>query len=526
MRLNHFLNLLSLVLLLLSLVTASVIYYFLYLPAIEQQVLQKQQKELAVVQKGIEFSQRNLETLCYDYAIWDGMVDFVESTSEDFIQSNLLDNTFEAASLDGFYVFNKQGGLVWHYAQSEDYSPQHLPQSLEGFIGKILPADTVFSQKKPSIRNGLINMGSKLVYFSNVTILPTSGMGDIVGSLLVVRELSGKVQQEITELSLVNFHIIKLAPQFTAPHMQDFRSPPNVGVLAGSHAWIIKDVLGQAAAEITVSHDEGLMPSIFTFESLLMFFSVLAMTFVAIMPLSVFVLRPLRIANQVLTKMARRGVLLRMPTAWRIDEIANLTHSFNLVVDKLERHQNYLESLSFNDPLTGIANRRSLEVFAQRAQEQWREGKGSIGFLMIDIDYFKKYNDSLGHQAGDQVLIRVAQALMVECRRRGELVTRYGGEEFCVVIQGDNIAQMKLLSERLLKRVQELNIFHGHSPLEIITVSIGGVFYPPFHPQFEQDDWQTMIGLADSQLYVSKHAGRNCLNIKYEAVHPLALVGE
>jgi len=203
-----------------------------------------------------------------------------------------------------------------------------------------------------------------------------------------------------------------------------------------------------------------------------------------------------------------------------------LTHSFNLVVDKLERHQNYLESLSFNDPLTGIANRRSLEVFAQRAQEQWRDGKGAIGFLMIDIDYFKSYNDSLGHQAGDQVLIRIAQALMVECRRRGELVTRYGGEEFCVVIQGDNIAQMKLLSERLLKRVRELNIYHEHSPLEIITVSIGGVFYPPFHPQFEQDDWQTMIGLADSQLYVSKHAGRNCLNIKYEAVHPLALVGE
>ena len=525
MKLNHFLNLLGLVLLLLAVMTASIIYYFLYLPAIEEQVLQKQQKELAVVQKGIEFSQRNLETLCYDYALWDNMVEFVESVSLDFIQSNLMDNTFEAAGLDGFYVFDKQGQLRWHYAKDGDYSPQYLPRSTAGFIGKILPSEAVFMQDKPSVRNGLINMGSKLVYFSNVTIMPTSGIGDIVGSLLVVRELSGKVEKDITELSLVNFKITKLDVNFAASNMLDFRSQPKVIEIDSFHDWTVKDVLGRAAAEITVNHDEGQLLSIFTLESLLMFFSVLIMTFIAIMPLSLFVLRPLQIVNQVLTKMATKEQLLRMPTAWRIDEITNLTHSFNLVVDKLERHQNYLENLSFNDPLTGIANRRSLEVFAERAHENWREGKGAIGFLMIDIDYFKIYNDLVGHQAGDQVLIRVAQALMVECRRRGELVTRYGGEEFCVVIQGDNIAQMKLLAERLLKRVRELNICHEKSPLGIITVSIGGVFYSPFHPQFTDDDWQSMIGLADRQLYVSKHAGRNCLNINYQTVNPLVVVG-
>ncbi|QYJ87022.1 diguanylate cyclase [Shewanella mesophila] len=525
MKLNHFLNLLGLVLLLLSVITASIIYYFVYLPAIAEQVLQKQHKELAVVQKGIEFSQRNLETLCYDYALWDNMVEFVESMSIDFIQSNLMDNTFEAASLDGFYIFDRKGLLKWHYAKNRNYSPQYLPQETAGFIGRILPPADVFLQNKPSVRNGLLNMGSKLVYFSNVTIMPTSGTGDIVGSLLVVRELSGKAEQEIGELSLVNFHITKLDVNFTAPNMLDFRSPPNVVEIASSHAWIIKDVLGFAAAKITVNHAEGQLPSIFTLESLLMFFSVLIMTSIAILPLSWFVLRPLRVVNQVLSKMATKERLLRMPTTWRIDEIANLTLSFNLVVDKLERHQNYLENLSFNDALTGIANRRSLEVFAERAHEHWRAGKGAIGFLMIDIDYFKIYNDSVGHQAGDQVLIRVAQALMVECRRRGELVTRYGGEEFCVVIQGDNTAQMTLLAERLLKRVRALNIYHEQSPLGIITVSIGGVFYPPFHPQFTDVDWQSMIGLADGQLYVSKHAGRNCLNINYQSVNPLMIVG-
>ncbi|KIO38026.1 sensor domain-containing diguanylate cyclase [Shewanella sp. cp20] len=526
MRLNHFLNILALGLLLLSFLTASCIYYLIYLPRIEEQVISRQDRDLQAVQQGIAYAQKNLDTLCYDYAIWDDMVTFVDNVSPQFAKKNLFDNAFEAANVDGFYVFNRQNQLVWQYSSGAEFVSQSLPLSKAQFVGKILPSKAEMDGNRPSVRSGLLRMNDRVVYFSNVTVMPSSGEGQVAGSLLTVRNVSQAIHEEIEQFSLIKFELEVLAqPKLEGQISLGFREPPKVDKIAAQHAWYLHDALSVPSLKITVNHDRSLLPSIFTVESILMFLSVLVMSYIAIIPFSALVVRPLRVANAVLDKMAHRGVLLTMPTAWAITEVAKLTESFNLVVEKLQRHQNYLESLSFNDPLTGIANRRSLEVFAERAHKQWREGKGAIGFIMLDIDFFKPYNDTVGHQSGDQALIKVAQALMLECRRRGELVTRYGGEEFCVVIHGDNMAQMELLAKRMLQRVRDLNIYHQASPFEIITVSMGAVLYDGYHPEFANDDWQQMIRLADEQLYKAKESGRNNLQVLHRKVSPLFVVG-
>ncbi|WP_281213188.1 sensor domain-containing diguanylate cyclase [Shewanella insulae] len=526
MRLSHFLNILALGLLLLSFLTASGIYYLIYLPRIEEQVISRQDRDLLAVQKGIAYAQKNLDTLCYDYAIWDDMVTFVSDVSPEFATKNLFDNAFKVANIDGFYVFNRQNQLVWHYQSGADFAMQQLPLVKAGVAGKLLPSKAEMDAGKPSVRSGLLRMGDRVVYFSNVTVMPSTGEGLVAGSLLTVRTVSQAIHEEIEQFSLIKFDL-EVLPQSQAPGeiILGFREPPKVEKIAAEHSWYVHDALGVPSLKITVIHDRNLIPSMFTIESILMFLSVLVMSYIAIVPFSALVVRPLRVANAVLDKMAHRGVLLTMPTGWAITEVAKLTESFNLVVEKLQRHQNYLESLSFNDPLTGIANRRSLEVFAERAHKQWREGKGAIGFIMLDIDFFKHYNDTVGHQNGDQALIKVAQALMLECRRRGELVTRYGGEEFCVVIHGDNLAQMELLAKRMLQRVRDLNIYHQASPFEIVTVSMGAVLYDGYHPEFANDDWQTMIKLADEQLYKAKESGRNNLQVLHRKVSPLFVVG-
>ncbi|ASJ95912.1 sensor domain-containing diguanylate cyclase [Shewanella marisflavi] len=527
MRLSHFLNVLALGLLLLSFLTASGIYYLIYLPRIQEQVKSRQDMNLEAVQKGIAYAQKNLDTLCYDYAIWDDMVTFVDNVSPEFALKNLDDNAFEAANIDGFYVFNRQNQVVWQYTSQEAFLAQQLPLAEAEFIGQILPSPEQMNANKPSSRSGLLRMGDRVVYFSNVTVLPSDGEGRVAGSLLTVRNVSPEIHTEIEQFSLIKFDLEVLAKDAKLADITTlgFREPPRVSDIREHHSWYVHDVLKVPSLKITVHHDKNLIPSIFTIESILMFLSVLVMSYVAIIPFSALVVRPLRVANAVLDKMAHRGVLLTMPTSWSITEVAKLTESFNLVVEKLQRHQNYLESLSFNDPLTGIANRRSLEVFAERAHQQWRDGKGAIGFIMLDIDYFKAYNDSVGHQSGDQALVKVAQALMLECRRRGELVTRYGGEEFCVVIHSDNIAQMELLAGRMLQKIRELNIYHQASPFEKVTVSMGAVLYDGYHPSFADDDWQQMIKLADEQLYQAKESGRNQLKILHRRVSPLSVVG-
>jgi len=525
MKLNHFLNLLGLVILLLSFFAASVLYHFVYLPAIETQIRSQQEKELLAVQRGIKFAQKSLETLCYDYAVWDEMVKFVESREPGFIESNLSVNSFEAADIDGAYLFDTQGKLLWQHFVKPDFSSHHLQKDNTAWIGQVLPDENVVTKQLPSTRNGIINLDGTVVYFSNAVVLPTDGSGRIVGSLLMIREISDSLIEQIRQLSLVNFDIEGLDPEQSYSGLTDFNSMPQIGALASKHEWLINDVFGVPTLKISVVHDEKISPSIFTPESILLFITLIIASACSVIPVSVMILRPIRSASLVLDKMAERGVLYKMRTTWHIDEIVRLSSSFNLMVDKLERHQNYLESLSYKDPLTGIANRRSLEVFAQRAFSQWKEGKGVIGFLMIDIDLFKEYNDSLGHQAGDQAILSIAQTLLLECRRRGELVTRYGGEEFCVVIQGDNFAQMELLSKRMLEKVRELNIYHPKSCFDNrVTVSIGGVFYERFHPSFSDVSWETMIAQADEQLYKAKLSGRNKLMLEYKRVELLKLV--
>jgi len=400
------------------------------------------------------------------------MVKFVDSREPAFIESNLSVNTFEAADIDGAYLFDTEGKLLWQYFVNPDFSSHRLQRDTTTWVGQVLPDENTFTKQLPSTRNGIINLDGTVVYFSNTVVLPTNGVGEVVGSLLMVREIDNSLVDQIRQLSLVNFNIESLASEKSYSGLTNFNSMPKIGALASKHEWLINDIFGVPALKISVVHDERITPSILTPESMLLFVTLIIASACSVIPVSIMVLRPIRSASLVLDRMAERGSLYKMRTTWHIDEIVRLTSSFNLMVDKLERHQNYLESLSYKDPLTGIANRRSLEVFAQRAFTQWKEGKGVIGFLMIDIDLFKEYNDTLGHQAGDKAILSIAQTLLLECRRRGELVTRYGGEEFCVVIQGDNFAQMELLSKRMLEKVRELNIYHPKSCFDDrVTVS-------------------------------------------------------
>lgn len=516
MKLNHFLSVLGLTVLLVSFSLASVLYYFAYLPAIESEIRSQQEKELLAVQMGVKFAQRNLEVLCYDYAVWDEMVDFVTHRDSDFSLSSLNNNTFEAAHIDGAYLFDIDGKLLWHYSNDEQLLPQTLPQNNKDWIGLVLPDRASIEKQTPTTRSGLISLGGTVVYFSNTSVLPSDEQGEVVGSLLMVRAINNTLSKEIHQLSLVDFSLETLDPNNKYDGLETFNSVPTIESLSAQHMWLINDVFETPALKISVTHDKKLTPSLFTPESAVIFFTLILVSLGTIIPISIMVLKPIRSANRVLVKMTDNGKLIKMKTGWHIDELTKLSVSFNLMVEKLERHQNYLESLSYKDPLTGVANRRSLEVFAQRAYEMWREGKGLIGFLMIDIDNFKDYNDSQGHLAGDKAILTIAQTLLLECRRRGELLTRYGGEEFCVVIHGDNIAQMDLLSKRMLKQVWDLNLYHPKgSHGKRVSVSIGGCLYERFHPSFSDITWEMMIGQADKQLYEAKTSGRNQIKLKY-----------
>jgi diguanylate cyclase (GGDEF)-like protein len=173
----------------------------------------------------------------------------------------------------------------------------------------------------------------------------------------------------------------------------------------------------------------------------------------------------------------------------------------------LERTNEQLTHLSKMDGLTGILNRRS---FDEILKDEWQRGIRSqqpLSILLVDIDYFKPYNDSYGHILGDDILKLVARTLNSAAFRHVDKVARYGGEEFVFILPDTDIQGAELMAERVRSDIFHLNIEHSGSPKDKrLTVSVG---VATILPQASLDPVQA-LEFADVKLYEAKASGRNC----------------
>jgi diguanylate cyclase (GGDEF)-like protein len=185
-------------------------------------------------------------------------------------------------------------------------------------------------------------------------------------------------------------------------------------------------------------------------------------------------------------------------------EDANL--ELNEIRRQLEENNRKLERLSTLDTLTGLANRRR---FDEALLQEWRRAardQGSLSLIFCDIDFFKGYNDSYGHQAGDECLHQVARALAEVVNRPADLAARYGGEEFVVLLVDTVLEGAVFLAERMRARIESLRIAHRSSGLgAFLTASFGVASLVP-RPGVRPED---LIAIADHALYAAKQQGRN-----------------
>ena len=163
-----------------------------------------------------------------------------------------------------------------------------------------------------------------------------------------------------------------------------------------------------------------------------------------------------------------------------------------------------LEALAATDALTGLGNRRQFDALLQREWRRAARDGSALGLLMIDVDFFKRYNDQYGHPQGDACLKAVAEAIGAAFRRPGDLAARYGGEEFAVLLAGSDIGAAVLAAERLRGVLAGLGLPHGGNPRGIVTVSIGVADAWPGQGAPEE-----LLAAADLALYEAKRQGRN-----------------
>ena len=203
--------------------------------------------------------------------------------------------------------------------------------------------------------------------------------------------------------------------------------------------------------------------------------------------------------NRMATQLARRDEALQQAKAELEQQVTERTRE--LTAANLE-----LQRLSLLDGLTCIGNRRCLDDFLEREWRRAMRDRTPLAALMLDIDYFKLYNDTYGHLAGDECLKRVAGVLRDSIQRTTDFVSRYGGEEFVVVLPATNEHGALTVAEKLRRGVADLAIPHGLSPLGgIVTVSIGVAVAVPT----SETAAAALLTAADRALYQAKAAGRN-----------------
>jgi len=173
---------------------------------------------------------------------------------------------------------------------------------------------------------------------------------------------------------------------------------------------------------------------------------------------------------------------------------------------ELDRIKKKMELLASIDALTEIPNRRGFDrVLNLEWRRAMRERK-PLSLILIDIDFFKKYNDEKGHLAGDICLKKVAKALMQCVKRPGDFVARYGGEEFAVILPNTNIKGANILAERMRKKIESLNLVDNCMGIsKLVTISLGTAAVVPS----DKTKAEALFKAADKALYMAKREGRN-----------------
>ncbi len=192
---------------------------------------------------------------------------------------------------------------------------------------------------------------------------------------------------------------------------------------------------------------------------------------------------------------------------WVSQQLQEKLQSLQEAQDQILKLNAQLEALSYLDGLTSIPNRR---LFDLRGQKEWAlayQEQESLSLILLDIDYFKDYNDRYGHPQGDWCLQQLAQVITQMTPHPRDLAARYGGEEFALLLPNRDFVSAETIARRTLNAIERLKIPHSASPRLIVTASVGVSSCIPNQP----DGLDRLIQQADRALYVAKGRGRNCV---------------
>lgn len=481
-----------------------------FYPAELENYLRQQQKELLSLSSALEMRQQQLLSITSDYSYWTETWDFVRQPDR---FSNYLEHNFTANSLDTINV----DAVVILNTEYEVLSAFRLDEQTMSLI-PAEPAFYAWANEEDARENLLVSQAARDVrhiakapYFLAVSpVLPNDHQGPQAGWMVFFQRIDEQLLAGISNIIRLDLRQIP-ADSITVSQIMPLELP--LYEVAASHQRCMYNSNQLPVLCLELLHEVSNKPE-FMNRSVFIGFM-----FLTLMPALLFAVLlhqltyPIRKATTLLQRNNSDGLLrpVLFSSPIRVKELRQLRNAFNELVYTARRQQAKLEQLSNTDRLTGIANRRAFDETLDNTWRRLCRHSEQAALILCDIDYFKPYNDHYGHQAGDEVLHKVAQALKGCARRTGEIAARFGGEEFVMIVFVDSDADMNSIRARISESINNLKVPHefSHSGSHL-TMSFGIAWIRDsgaWLDNYTAADW---LRAADTALYAAKGAGRNC----------------
>jgi len=474
---------------------------FIVYPPIKAAALEKHQNDIKAIQTTFSHERDALIQFNLDWAKWNDSYEFVARPNYKYIKLNIKSPSFLASDINSVIFLTLQGKTSFF---AEKIDGQFIAKDNTDDLNYDIENQLLLNQDK---QFGLIRRNGKLAYFVSHHIQDSEQKLAPNGALIFIRELKQDFIKRLNLIAKVRFELNSYN-QKSSPVITPL-SRFTIQELSSQYVASLVNVKGQSVAKVIISYPKSSIPSLFDRTSVISILVLILLPLTITILVNHFFLLPIIEMFDQIGKMKKTGNVNRIVQQSNLAEIDGFLKTFNHLVDKINQQKDKLIEDSITDGLTRIYNRK---YFDQAYDKVWRATTRShdpISIVLLDIDYFKKYNDFYGHIQGDEVLKAVAETLNHIARRANDTFARYGGEEFVLLFKPKSTILLEEMLDKLTEAVQLLAIEHKESQVaNIVTISCGACFIDQ-GGGWMKDRKEAALKIADEALYRAKSNGRN-----------------
>lgn len=491
---------------------------FIELPKLERSIERLSERELDTLTFSIKNMLNALSRTGFDYAVWTSTHEFMRDQNQDYIDENLVDNTFESLELDGMFYLNEkrqltagkglnyQTGAALHFSF---YDFMKYPHNL-----LMLPTPTS-DAAAPATMGFLTTEHGPAMY--NVTQIRTSDKGgENRGFLILIKLIGDKFIADLSQYTMTTLSFSTLPEINNVTDIKRWNEKASVNTVKPFSNILIEDMNRQPVVMLKMEHSVGHMPNIINGQSLI-FITLISFLFYMVYRLvSITIIKPVRelasdIKNQ--DSIEQYG---QLNERYAVQELITVSKNVNELMFTIHKQNEILARQVNTDQLTQVMNRYGLKVELDKHKDQCIRLNVGFVVVMCDIDHFKQYNDDNGHMKGDETLFAVAQLLDQQCKRPSDTCARFGGEEFTLLFSEMSESALHRKMHDIIAAMKTLNIPHTGSPTAAyVTVSLGAIIVQPSDVVDFFLPIDDIIKASDRALYQAKNSGRNRFVINY-----------